>query len=48
MYYANAELYLIDPPVMALSKPAAIGIGVGFLVAGYAVYEGAVPLAAGQ
>jgi uncharacterized membrane protein len=40
MYYANAELYLIDPDVMPLSKPAAIGIGLAFLVGGYAVYEG--------
>ena len=24
---------------MALSKPAAIGIGLGFLVGGYAIYE---------
>jgi uncharacterized membrane protein len=40
MYYANAELYLIDPQVMALSKPAAIGLGVAFLVSGYAIYEG--------
>ena len=40
MYYANAELYLIDPHVLPLSKAAAIGIGVGSLVAGLAVYEG--------
>jgi uncharacterized membrane protein len=39
MYYAQAELYLIDAGVMALSKPAAIGWGLGFLVAGYLVYE---------
>jgi uncharacterized membrane protein len=40
MYYVNAELYLVDPAVMALSKPAAIAIGVGVMVGGYAVYEG--------
>ena len=28
MYYVNAELYLIDPAVMPLSKAAAIGIGI--------------------
>ena len=39
MYYAHAELYLIDPGVMALSKPAAIGCSLGFLVGGYAIYE---------
>src|SRR6185295_8226549 len=31
---------LIDPAVMALSKPAAIGLGLGFLVLGLIVYEG--------
>jgi len=40
MYYWNAELYLIDPQVMPLSKPAAIAIGVAAIVGGYAVYEG--------
>ena len=40
MYYLNAELYLIDPQVMALSKAAAIGISLGLLVLGLAVYEG--------
>ncbi len=39
MYYVNAELYLIDPQVMPLSKAAAIGIGIGVLVGGYALYE---------
>jgi uncharacterized membrane protein len=40
MYYANAQLYLIDPQVMALSRWGAIGIGLGTLVGGLAVYEG--------
>jgi len=40
MYYVNAELYLIDPTVMPLSKGAAIGIGIGTLVLSLAVYEG--------
>jgi uncharacterized membrane protein len=40
MYYANAELYLVDPAVMPLSKWAAIGLGIGTLVVGMAVYEG--------
>ena len=40
MYFANAELYLIDPQVMPLSKWGAIGIGIGFLVGGMVVYEG--------
>ena len=40
MYYANAELYLIDPAVMPLSKAMAIGISLATLVGGYAVYEG--------
>ena len=40
LYYANAEIYLIDPAVMALSKWQAIGIGLGTLLAGITVYEG--------
>jgi uncharacterized membrane protein len=40
MYYANAELYLVDPQVMSLSKGAAIGIGLGSLIVGLAIYEG--------
>jgi uncharacterized membrane protein len=40
MYYANAELYLVDPTVMPLSKGAAIGIGIGSLVLSLAAYEG--------
>jgi uncharacterized membrane protein len=40
IYYAGAELYLIDPSVMTLSKGAAIGIGLGSLVVGMVVYEG--------
>jgi uncharacterized membrane protein len=40
LYYANAEIYLIDPAVMVLSKWQAIGIGLGTLLAGITVYEG--------
>jgi uncharacterized membrane protein len=40
MYYGNAELFLIDPQVMPLSKAAAIGLSLGSLVVGLAVYEG--------
>jgi uncharacterized membrane protein len=40
MYYAAAEIYLIDPQVKPLSKPWAIAIGVAFLVGGYSIYEG--------
>jgi uncharacterized membrane protein len=39
VYYVNAELYLIDPAVLPLSKPASIAIGVGSLVLGLAIYE---------
>src|SRR5207249_4325579 len=39
MYYLNAELYLIDPQVMPLSKGAAIAISIGTLVGGLVVYE---------
>jgi uncharacterized membrane protein len=40
MYYAAAEIYLIDPQVRPLSRPWAIAIGVAFLVGGYSIYEG--------
>jgi len=40
VFYVGAELYLIDPAVLPLSKPAAIGIGIGSLVVSLAVYEG--------
>jgi uncharacterized membrane protein len=40
VYYLNPSLYLIDPAVMPLSTGAAIGIGIGSLVLGLAVYEG--------
>ena len=39
LYYAQAEVYLIDPRVSALSKPAAIAIGLGFLIGGWLVYD---------
>jgi uncharacterized membrane protein len=40
LYYAQADAYLIDPAVAALSKPTAIAIGVAFLVGGWLVYDG--------
>lgn len=40
LYYGQADAYLIDPAVAALSKPVAIGIGVTFLVVGWLVYDG--------
>ncbi len=40
VYYINPGLYLVDPAVMKLSGAAAIGIGLGSLVVGLAVYEG--------
>jgi uncharacterized membrane protein len=39
LYYGQAEIYLIDKSVMDLSKGAAIGIGLGALVAGWVVYD---------
>jgi len=40
MYYARAELYLVDPQVMPLSTAWATGIGLAFIVGGYSIYEG--------
>ena len=39
IYYAGAELYLIDRSVANLSQAAAIGIGIGSLVAGWLAYD---------
>ncbi len=39
IYWYGAEVYLIDPSVAQLSKPVAIGLGVGVLVAGWVVYD---------
>jgi uncharacterized membrane protein len=39
IYYARAELYLIDPQVLALSKPAAIGIALTFLAGSWFIYD---------
>jgi uncharacterized membrane protein len=39
MYWYQAEIYLIDPNVMALSKPVAVGLGVLTIVLGWIVYD---------
>jgi uncharacterized membrane protein len=39
LYYVQAEIYLIDPRVAILSKPAAIGISVAFIIGGWLVYD---------
>jgi uncharacterized membrane protein len=40
LYLANPETYLIDPRVMPLSSLSAITFALGFLVAGWVVYDG--------
>jgi len=40
LYYGQASIYLIDPQVAPLTVPAAIGIGVAFLLGGWLVYDG--------
>jgi uncharacterized membrane protein len=39
LYYGQAEVYLIDPSVLALTKPAAIAIGLAFLAGGWLIYD---------
>ena len=39
IYWYQAEIYLIDPNVMALSKPVAIGLGILTLVGGWLGYD---------
>ena len=40
LYFLRAEAYLIDPSVAALTKPEAISIALGVLVASWLVYDG--------
>jgi uncharacterized membrane protein len=40
LYYGQAEVYLVDPTVAAVSKPAAIAIGIAFLIGGWLIYDG--------
>jgi uncharacterized membrane protein len=40
LYFGQANVYLIDPTVAALSVPVAIGIALAFLVVGWLVYDG--------
>jgi uncharacterized membrane protein len=40
LYYRQADIYLIDPSVAALSKPAAILSSVAFIAAGWMLYDG--------
>jgi uncharacterized membrane protein len=39
IYWYGAEIYLIDPHVADLSKPAAIALGVATLIVGWVVYD---------
>jgi uncharacterized membrane protein len=40
LYFLRAEAYLIDPAVAVLTKPEAISIALGVLVASWLVYDG--------
>src|SRR3984893_4636080 len=48
LYYGQAEAYLIDPSVAALSKPVAIAIGVAVLPVGWLIYDGLCRTAPGR
>jgi len=39
IYWYSAEVYLIDPQVMALGKATAVGLGVASMVLGWLVYD---------
>lgn len=39
LYFGQAEIYLVDPSVAALSKPAAIAIAIAFLGGGWIAYD---------
>jgi len=40
LYFLRAEAYLVDPAVLVLSKPAAIGIAMAAIVGSWLVYDG--------
>jgi uncharacterized membrane protein len=40
IYYAHAEIYLIDSAVATMSKPEAIGASIAFLLGGWFFYDG--------
>ena len=40
LYFVQASAYLVDPSVLPLSRPAAIGIALAFIVGGWLVYDG--------
>lgn len=40
IYWYGADIYLIDPQVMALEQAQAIGISIGFLAGGWLIYDG--------
>ena len=48
LYFREANIYLIDPAVVALSKFAAIGIALGVIVANWVVYDGLCRSALGR
>jgi uncharacterized membrane protein len=39
LYYAQADIYLIDPRVAPLSRPAAIGLSLAFIIGGWVMYD---------
>lgn len=39
IYWVGAEVYLIDPSVMALSPGQAVGIAIGYLAGGWIIYD---------
>ena len=47
-YYVQADLFLIDPAVMALTSWQAIGISIGTLLGGWFIYDGLCRSTVGQ
>jgi uncharacterized membrane protein len=39
MYFWQAEIYLVDPAVLPMSKPTAIAIALAFLIGGWVIYD---------
>jgi len=48
LYYLQAEIYLIDPSVLALTRLEAVGIGIASLAAGWLIYDALCKSPVGQ
>jgi len=48
LYFGQPQVYLIDPAVLPLGAPAAVGIALAFLIGGWLAYDGLCRLLGGN